>query len=323
MLTSKNKKIFRTLCSKEISIPIFSQAWWLDAVCGKDNWNVVLVEKGGVVQAAMPYYMPKPGFIRMPPLTQNMGVWYRLANGKEYKQLYREKELANMLIDALPPFQYFAQNFHYSIVNWQAFYWRKFKQTTRYTYIIPDISDLDAVVTNFSHAKRKNLKKAEKKVTIHFDLDKQSFYDNHVLTLGKQGAKIQYSRDLFYRIYDAAYENNNCRTIYATDSNDNLHSALFVVWDSMSAYELISSIDPDFRNSGSATLLTREIIRYVSQYVSTFDFEGSMIETVADSFRQFGSTAMPYSAVWKDNRSLLSLGAERLKGKILGHLSTK
>jgi hypothetical protein len=175
---------------------------------------------------------------------------------------------------------------------------------------------LDAVTANFSHAKRKNIKKAAKKVTVHFDLDKQSFYDNHVLTLGKQGAKIQYTRDLFYRIYEGAYERNSGRTIYAIDSEDNLHNALFVVWDAMSAYDLISTIDPDHRNSGSATLLVREIIRYVSQYVSVFDFEGSMIEPVANSFRQFGTIAMPYSSVWKDNRHLFAKGAAHLKGKI-------
>jgi len=299
-----NKEKYRELCETEPTIPVFSKDWWLDAVCGKDNWDVVLVQKGEAIIASMPYYMPKPGFIKMPPLTQNMGVWYRSANGKAYKKLSRENELANTLIDALPPFQYFAQQFHYSIVNWQPFYWREFEQTTQYTYIIPDISDLDAVVTNFSHAKRKNLKRAENKVTVHFDLDKQSFYDNHVLTLSKQGAKIEYSRNLFYRIYDAAYENNNGRTIYATDSDGNIHGALFVVWDSMSAYDLISTIDPDFRNSGAGTLLIREIIRYVSQYANTFDFEGSMIEPVANSFRQFGTTAMPYSSIWKDKRSL-------------------
>jgi hypothetical protein len=314
--TSRNKKKFRTLCSKEISIPIFIQAWWLDAVCGKDNWDVVIAEKGGVIQAAIPYYMPKPGFIMMPPLTQSMGVWYRPIDGKADKQLSREKELANTLIDALPSFQYFAQNFHYSIGNWQPFYWRGFKQTTRYTYIIPDISDLEAVVTNFSHAKRKNLKKAEQKVNINFDLDKESFYNNHAMTLGKQGAKIQYSRDLFYRIYDSAYENNSGRTIYATDSNNNLHSALFVVWDSMSAYDLISTIDPDFRNSGSATLLIREMIKYVSQYVRVFDFEGSMIEPVANSFRQFGTIAMPYFSIWKGNRSLMFKAYMHIKGRL-------
>lgn len=315
MLLLKNKEKFKVLCSKEKSIPIFSQAWWLDAVCGSNNWDAVLVEKGEDIQAALPYYMPKPGFIRLPPLTQNMGVWYRTANGKVYKQLSREKELANKLIDALPSFHYFRQSFHYSIVNWQAFYWRGFKQTTRYTYVIPDIRDLDAVVANFSHAKRKNIKKAEKRVSVHFDLDKQSFYDNHILTLGKQGSQIQYSRELFYRIYDAAYKNNKGRTIYAIDSDDNLHGALFVIWDSMSAYDLISTIDPDFRDSGAATLLIREIIRYVSQYVRVFDFEGSMIEPVANSFRQFGTIAMPYSQIWKNDR-LLSKSFMYIKGKI-------
>jgi len=89
MATSRNKKKFRTLCSKEISIPIFIQAWWLDAVCGNDNCDVVIAEKGGVIPAAIPYYMPKRGFIRMTPLTQHMGVWYRHIGGKAVTQLSR------------------------------------------------------------------------------------------------------------------------------------------------------------------------------------------------------------------------------------------
>lgn len=40
----------------------------------------------------------------------------------------------NYFIDNLPKFDYFNMNFHYSITNWLPFYWRGFKQTTRYTY---------------------------------------------------------------------------------------------------------------------------------------------------------------------------------------------
>ena len=58
-----NKQKYRLLCEQEKTIPVFNQAWWLDAVCGEANWDICLVEKGGQIFASMPYYMKhKYGF---------------------------------------------------------------------------------------------------------------------------------------------------------------------------------------------------------------------------------------------------------------------
>jgi len=73
-----NKQIYRDFCKTEPTIPIFSKDWWLDAVCGKDNWDVAVVEKGGQIIASMPYYIVKRRGMRtiaMPKLTQTMGQW--------------------------------------------------------------------------------------------------------------------------------------------------------------------------------------------------------------------------------------------------------
>ena len=39
------KDKYHLLCNTETSIPIFSRDWWLDTVCGKDKWKVLLVEE--------------------------------------------------------------------------------------------------------------------------------------------------------------------------------------------------------------------------------------------------------------------------------------
>ena len=51
-----NREKYRKFCEKEENIPLFSRDWFLDSVCGVDNWDVTLVEKGGDVVASMPYY---------------------------------------------------------------------------------------------------------------------------------------------------------------------------------------------------------------------------------------------------------------------------
>ena len=310
------KEKYRQFCRKEDKLTIFSRDWWLDAVCGENNWDVALMEKEGKIIASLPYYLKKDfrsNIITMPLLTQTMGPYILYPEfQKAEKRLSYEKEVMDNLIGQLPDFTLFIQHFNYSITNWLPFYWQGFKQSTRYTYIIDDLTNLDSVFGNFSHAKRKNIKRAEETVSIHFDLPANDFYQNHKLTLKKQNEKILYEYDLFQKIYSSCYQHNAGKTIYAVDKKGNIHAALFVIWYAESAYNLISTIDPDFKNSGSASLLVKEIIKYLSGKTKKFDFEGSMIEGVERSFRQFGAKQVPYFLIYKDNRNGIQKGINYL-----------
>ncbi|MGB5156414.1 GNAT family N-acetyltransferase [Desulfobacterium sp. N47] len=286
---------------------IFQKPWWLDAVA-PGQWSAVEVKHGDEIVARFPYVM-KNRFgnvmLTQPPLTQTLGPWLRPSKAKYAKMLAEEKDLMTELINQLPLFDYFSQNFHYSITNWLPFYWKEFSQTTRYTYVIEELTDLDVVFSNFSHSKRKNIKKSERIINIVFDIDPKTFYENHKMTLQKQNSSISYSFELFKRIFESGYANNSACTIGAFDRDGNLHAALFVIWDENSAYDLISTIDPDFRNSGAASLLIREAIKFVSAKTKKFDFEGSMIEGVENSFRQFGAVRKAYFNISKINSRLL------------------
>jgi len=242
--------------------------------------------------------------IIMPQLTQVLGVLLAPQTSGNYERnLSNDMSILNALVRAIPQFDVFSMRFHYNFTNWLPFYWAGYKQTTRYTYIIENICDIETVFKNFHYSKKKNIKRAESMVTVKYDLSAKDFYENHKMTLAKQGRKIAYSYSLFNRIYDAVYKNNAGRTIYCTDMENYIHSALFVIWDGHSAYDLISTIDPDFRNSGSASLLIMEIIKYLSGKTEKFDFEGSMIENVELSFRRFGARQVPYFTISKDQRN--------------------
>jgi hypothetical protein len=308
----ENDKIkYRDFCKKENGIPIFSQDYWLDAVCGEDKWDVAILEKNNEIIASMPYYRVKKFIysgIQLPLFTPKMGPYVRYPeNLKSYDRLSFEKEVFSALIDKLPRTDFFVQGFHPSVTNWLPFYWKGYKQTTKYTYIIDDLTNTDKVFEEFNYAKKKNIKKAESMLEVKFDLTAEAFYQNHVLTLKKQNQKILYPFRVFENIYNAAYSRERGKTIYAVDKAGNLHGALFVVWDDNSAYNLISTIDPDLRNSGSASLLIKEIIRYVATRTKMFDFEGSMIENVENSFRQFAAKQVPYFKIMKYNSWVLKI----------------
>ena len=307
-----NREKYRLFCKTEESIPLFSKDWFLDSVCGVDNWDVVLVEKGDNIVASMPFYQKKKAIftiITMPKHVQTMGVYikYPKQEQKYEKKLSYEKEVMTNLIEQLPKVDYFDQSFHYSITNWLPFYWKGYTQTTKYTYVIENLSDTENVFKNFDNAKRRHIKRAEKIVEVKFDLPVKEFYEHHKMTLEKQGDKIAYSFEHFESMYKSTYSHNAGKSIYAIDSDGNIHAAFFVIWDKNSAYYLISTIDPSFRSSGATSLLMKKIIEFLSTKTDRFDFEGSMIEPVEKSFRQFGAKQKLYFNITKTDSKILKL----------------
>ncbi len=297
------KDEYRFFCESVPDMPVFSMPWWLDVVCGKQEWDVVLVKRDDKIVASFPYYTwNEKGmqYILMPRFTQKMGIYIRYPEHQTtMARLSYEKEIMTEIITRLPCYDFFCVNFDYRYTNWLPFYWQGFSQTTNYTYIIEDISNVEEVYRNFDRSKKKNIKKAQEFIEVGFDLPCSDFYENHRMTLQKQGKKISYSYELFRDLYEAVYREDCGRVIHGCDQQGRLHAAHLVVWDKTSAYDLISTIDPDYRDSGASTLLVYKMIQELSDKVKIFDFEGSMMEGVENSFRKFGTVQKPYFQVFR------------------------
>lgn len=307
MLTNKEK--YRRLCEEEESIPIFSQAWWLDSVA-KDKWDVVLIENGDRIDASLPYVLDKKyGFtlITQPKLTQTLGPWIRESKAKYARRLSREKDLLQGLFALLPKHDYYAQNWHYSMTNWLPLYWQGYEQTTRYTYRLNDLRNLDQVWDNLESNIRREIKKAlnREKIIIKEDVDFQEFLLLNKKVFERQGLNLPYSEKLVEDL-DKSLIDNGARKLFMASDNDGIyHAGVYVIWDSNTAYYLMGGGDPELRNSGATSLCMWEAIKFASTVTKSFDFEGSMIEPVERFFRGFGSIQTPYFSVKKTNSKLL------------------
>lgn len=304
------KDSYRRLCGEEISIPIFSRDWWLDAAAGDENWDVVTVKEGGRIVAALPYVARKQfGFtvLTQPPLTQTLGPWLRSRDAKYAKRLAREKDLLQALVDSLPPFHWYVQNWHYRQDNWLPWHWRGFEQTTRYTYVLRELTDTESIWSEFRPGVRTDIRKAEDRFRIRVREAKsvEEFYGINVKTFERQGTNITYSLETVHRIDDACKVRNARRTFLAEDDYGRVHAGVYIVWDENSAYYLMGGSDPDLRNSGANSLCMWEAIKFSSKVVAHFDFEGSMIEPIERFFRAFGAAQTPYFRVSKFNSRLL------------------
>jgi hypothetical protein len=297
---------YRELCGKEADIPLLCQDWWLDAACGMDNWSAVVVEKGRAVIGALPYHLSRGPFglvqMVMPRLTQHHTVWIRYQDNQGYlRRISYQKKVMQSIIDRIDSMGlgYYSQHFHHSITNWLPFLWNGFMQTTRYTYILQDLSCLDRVHDGMERDKRAWIRRAGRSLSAGFDLPCRDFYRIHEAALAKRGARITYPFDLLERLFRASYERGQGRSVYCRDASGNILGALFVIWDRNNAHLLLSAFDPDYIRNGLGVFLTWEAIKLVAPLTRQCDFTGSIAETYERAFRAFGGVQTPYFNIKK------------------------
>jgi hypothetical protein len=283
---------------------LFSQPWWLDAVA-PGAWAEAVVRRGSEIVGRLPYVVRRRmglTVLDMPPLTQTLGPWIAPREGKYATTLGFQLEVMAELIAQLPRFDVFQQNFHYAVPNWLPFYWRGFEQSTRYTYVIDDLSDLDRVWRELQENVRRNIRKAQKQLRVRTDDDIRRFVRINALTFARQGLPLPYPPTTLFRLDRACARRDSRRIFVAEDAHGQVHAALYLVWDRESAYLLLSGADPALRQSGATSLLTWEAIRFAAGVTRRFDFEGSMVEPIERFFRHFGGRQVPYLSVRKQSR---------------------
>ncbi len=289
------------------------QAWWMDAVCfGNKEWDVLLYEKNGIILGALPFhFITKLGFkfVLQPQLTQYNGIWIDYPEKlNSSNKLSLEKEIYTDLIKKLEELKldYFEQNFPFSFTNWLPFYWKGFTQTTRYSFVIENIINTEKVFSLFDSNKKAAIRKIANNVKVDVSLDGATFYHFQQECLEAKRKKILYPQVLLERIFSAAKERNQAQILGIRDSLGELHAAIFLVWDNNTAYNLITAIHPKYKSSGASTLMFWEAIQFLSDKTKAFDFEGSMVQNIAQSNQHFGAEMRPYFTISKSYSKCVS-----------------
>lgn len=303
---------YRQLCRREDSIPLFSQAWWLDTVCGRDEWDVVLVEKDNQIVGSMPIYQTTKFGLKViahPPLTQTLGPWMRPSIAKYAKALGYQKHVLDALINQLPTYGYFSQNWHYHNTNWLPFHWRSFKQTTRYTYIIYDLTDMTKLWKNLEEKVKTEIRKATSRfgLEVRDDLTIEDFFKLYRMTFDRQGMSLPCSESFVKRVDKSCVERGQRKIFIAEDKQGKHHAGVYIVWDSNTAYYLMGGGHPELRSSGATSLCIWKAIQHSATVTKEFNFEGSMIENVERFFRGFGAIQTPYFSISKTASRILRI----------------
>ena len=303
---SKNKVDYIKFCETETSVPIFMQPWWLDAVCTEGlTWNIALArDKNKNISSVLSFCEKrKCGFkkITMPHLTQFTGVWMKSLDHKSYheKQSHEQDNL-QQIIAQLPHCQHFTLRTHFNLTHWLPFYWAGFKQTTRYTYIIPSLSDLNLVFNNFEGNVKRAIRQNEGKYTIEqsddFDLFLKLKYKNDNTPLG-----------IWRNLNDILGKKQQKRLYFARNTEGVAEATAYIVWDNSTAYYLASGTTELGRKNQVMSLLLWQAMQDCAHDATVFDFEGSMLKTVEPYFRRFGTEQKAYFQLTKFSNKFLEM----------------
>jgi hypothetical protein len=325
------------LCQRDPSVSIFLHPFWLDIVCKNGTWDVCLsYDNAGEIDGVLVYFKVKLkgliSAIAMPELTPNAGVWLRLPNHKingikRHSVYTATKKIVDALILQLPDVPIYCQHFHYSLTDWQPFFWKNYRQTTHYSYVLENLHDLNTIYEALKGSVRTDLKKAERLVTIENISDTTpdallDFYKVVNLSFLKQGMKPLYSMEMLRELDTVLGEKNARQLFLARDTEGSsgmhegfenskkgmIHGGVYVIIWNGTAHYIAGGSHPELRQSGAMSLLIWRAIEWAAaQGCHYFDFEGSMIPQVETLFRAFGGQQKPFFRITKTRNRLYDL----------------
>lgn len=298
---------------------IFAKTFWLDAVGSKYN-ILACFDKGDRLIAGMPITESKKKYLTMPRLTQTLGIVFSDFSEMKYvKRISKEKDIIMDFVENIPEMKCFDYGFHYNFTNWMPFMWKGYKQQTRYTYVIEDIQDIEKVRGEFvDNTKSLITKSIRNNLKVIDSLELVDMYNMLKKTFERQNMAVPFDFNWFSSFDEIINKNNARKMLFTVDEENNLHAALYLVYDKNSAYYLLGGADPKFRSSGAMYLNVFEAIKYSAKFTNKFDFEGSVVPQIESMFRSFGASQKQYFRISKNNSIVLNLKEDiRKYGKII------
>ena len=299
------------LFALQSSLPLFFHVDWLDFVCGRNNWEVLIYVDNTLVKGVYTYAL-NGSRIFSPVLATYMGPYLIEKNitPKEFATV--QMKFQAYILENIQ-FDYFEQRWHPHFYNHIAFFQKGFKQQTRYTYVLKELHNLQAIWSNFKTALRSDIQRASKQLFVTHELDSHEFFALLDITFQNNKVKNPYSHALIEKLL-AFISFHQCGKLYVAKNNSGtVINAILVLWDFESAYYLMSASDPNYKKSNGNSLLLWNAIQDMSNYTNRFDFEGSMLLGIENYVRAFGGELVPFHHIYKSNNSLLRRILNRIK----------
>lgn len=283
------------------AVPLGLQPWWLDAVCGPEAWDAAVAD--GPLPGVWPWFRTRRWglpVVQLPPLTAYAGPWLAAPppHWPSHKRLAAEQRTLANLIGQLPRVPFFHQTCHPDFQNGLPLLWAGFRQTTRYTYVLPDTRDLDALHVGLKHTLRTDLRRADAELLVEHTHDPRRLFALNAQSFARKGRRPPYRFEVFERLHRALEQRGQAVGLVAR-SGERDCAGLLLAFDDRQASVLLAGVGLGNRNPGALHRLYWEAIGFCSARGLQLDFEGSMVPGIERVFRGFGGQMRPYFRIWR------------------------
>lgn len=163
----------------------------------------------------------------------------------------------------------------------------------RITYQIERGQTREQIIAGLSENKHRQLKRAMGMQLRELDVD--TFYRFHRDCLASRGKKIRYEAALAQSVLNLP----EVRLLGAWSKDGVLLAAVALAYDGHTCYYLLPTYREETKKSGAMAWLTVEAVGWAMEQGMNFDFEGSMVPSIARSYREFGGKEAKYYCIEK------------------------
>ncbi len=293
MIGSKDSYL---LCDSD-QLPIWCQAWYLQAVCG-DRWDCRFIEKGGNVEAIWVFGLTKKmGFksINFPTFLKYNGLFYA-EEVKEDRYELLGMELMKSLPHRVKMSVEYTPGMHEKIGKViQEFKDRAFAQKLRQTYVWDLRLGAKALLQGMDGNYRRMINKQKDVVDLVAASKKEAeeLYDFHkdwVDDLGNHGV----TRVRYIELIEALYDRHAGEVLNVRIEGKKIASVC-VLYDKKKAYYLLAVNNKEYKKVYPAVLMAYEVAKYISEKgIEELDFLGSDLESISRVWRKLGAKKAEY-----------------------------
>lgn len=276
---SQIKSAYIKYCNQN-KIPLFLKPEFLDAL--KLNWDVKKIKSTNREEYFFVYQEEKKWnfkIIRNPVITPYFGICADFDRNKIIKFDIED------IVSALPKCDEFHLLFLPNISiegNMSDVHIQK-----SHTSIL-DLKTNKNYYDQYKPALKRQIKKAQKNISIVESQDFETFYTLHTKTFLKHGSKPKLSFYKMKKVWDALQNCKSGKIFLAQDEMQNVHAAVILAYDSNMSYYLAGGTDAKFYGSGAMSLLMNSLIQWTEEKGLTyFDFEGSSLQNIQRFFDNF------------------------------------
>ncbi len=291
---------------------VFHTDWWLESVTGPGGWDEAEVFASGRRIGRFPYLHHRmiggQSLCSMPPLTHFLGPAVDEGRGAACNRALKRAQITRELLDRLPRASGFYHKMHRGVTDTLVFQERGFPTSVQFTFELPPAS-APVLWRGLRDKTRNVIRRAQETFEIAEQSDVDAFVFDYERNLARRGEINYYPGPVLRRAVAASLHHRQGHILSARDEAGRSVAAIFCIWDTVSAYYLLTTRD-EGAGSGAVALLLWEAICRSAALGLIFDFDGVADDGSRLFFTGFGGTVQPRYIVSK-----YSL-AHRLAGRI-------